>query len=801
MKKTLYALSFLLMALTVSAQNAKIVGKVTDEKGEGLIQAAVIIDASKGMATVTDFDGNYELSVPAGSYDVTYRYTGKDELKIKLSLLSGETKTQNIILKEKETIMGTVVVSGSKYEKKLTDETVSMEVMKGTTLQDQNITSLDNGVQKIPGVTIADGQANIRGGAGWSYGAGSRVAILYDDLPITTADADDAKWSIIPMENVEQVEVIKGAASALYGSGAMNGIINARSAWPTDKPYTRIQAYGGFYGSPPESDMKWWGPGTHHFPYFAGVSVADRRKIGKQIDLVTSAGYTNDRGYLDSSDASDFHIDAKIRWRSKKIEGLSMGVGVVTYYSWGKTFFLWDSVGNKGYEPLPGTVTIYKDGRYVVDPFITYYDKKDNKFSFKYRYLNSTNTNSTGQGSIGHRNYAELQYARMMKKIDLNIIGGVVGMFDIAHAPKGDSTASSLIGNHNRGNFAVYGQVDKRFAKVLNTTLGVRWEYFNVDDTLPGSKNGRKSSLNDLKYPLARLGLNWKAAEATYLRASTGMAFRYPSLAEMYVNTRVGPIGVYSNPNLQPEKGYSAEVGLKQGFKISNAWSGYGDIAGFWNQYQNMMEFTFGQIGKFTDPNFGLGFSSQNIGNTRILGTDVEVGVQGKMNQVTVGFLAGYTYIDARSLNWNDSLHLYNPEGNRVPTTAINGTYAATSSSSNNFLKYRSRNQLKLLGTFAYKFFEFNADYQYLGYQENIDAAFVSNIFTALSPAFAGLKNYRDSHSRAGYNILNAGIAFKVTPKFKIAGIVKNVANTEWMARPGMFQAPRNYTLQLTYTL
>lgn len=112
-------------------------------------------------------------------------------------------------LKEREKLMDQVVITGSKYEKKLSEETVSMEVMKNTVLQNQNITDVQSGVQKIPGVTIADGQANIRGGSGWSYGAGSRVAVLYDDMTVTTADADDAKWSMIPIENVEQIEVLK----------------------------------------------------------------------------------------------------------------------------------------------------------------------------------------------------------------------------------------------------------------------------------------------------------------------------------------------------------------------------------------------------------------------------------------------------------------------------------------------------------------------------------------------------------------------------------------------------------------
>jgi outer membrane receptor protein involved in Fe transport len=810
MKKTIYTLCLTILALSLNAQNARIAGRITDEKGEGLLGANVIIDIAKGIATSTDFDGNYELSVAAGTYEVTFRYIGKEEQKITLTLKDGEKNTRNITLKDKQKLMDEVVISGSKFERKLKEETVSMDVMKGTALKDQNITSLDAGVQKIPGVTIADGQANIRGGAGWSYGAGSRVAILYDGLPITTADADDAKWSVIPMEQVEQVEVIKGASSALYGSGALNGIINAITAWPTDKPYTSVQTYFGFYGNPPTGSMRWWMPGQ--LQYFSGFSVADRRKIG-QVDLSIAAGYTSDQGYLDSSQSYDMHLDVKLRWRVKKIEGLSMGFNVVAYYSWGKTFFLWDSVGAKGYEPLPGTITIYHDGRYLVDPFLTYFDKKDNKFTFKYRYLNSTNLNTTGQGSIGHRNYAELQYAKLLKKYDLNIITGAVGMYDIAASPPGDSVAASLIGNHNRGNFAVYAQIDKRFVpEKINTTLGVRWEYFNVDDTSQGSHNGRKNSLSELKYPLARIGLNWQAAEGTFIRVSGGLSFRYPSLAEMYVNTRLGPLGIYSDPNLQPEKGYSAEVGARQLIKIGKSWGLYGDVALYLNEYQNMMEFTFGPFGPPSAPNNGAGFSSQNIGTARILGTDIGVGLQGKTGDFGMSFLAGYTYIDARSLNWNDTLKEYHPDGTPL---SFHLTYANTSSSayspsgvfspsnSNNFLKYRSKNQLKLLLTLSYKFFEVNADYQYLGFQQNIDAAFVLPPLTNASSAFAGLVNYRDqqiANGSKGYNILNVGVGFKVTTKFKVAVIVKNAANTEWMTRPGQFQAPRNYTLQLAYT-
>lgn len=801
------------ITLSSFAQTAKLSGKIVDEKGEGLIQANVVIDASKGLATVTDFDGNYELAMEEGTYIVTYRYVGKEEQKLKLTFTAGEKKVQNITLTDKEKLMDQVVVTGSKYEKKLSEETVSMDVLSNTTLTNQNITSLDNGVQKVPGVTIADGQANIRGGSGWSYGAGTRVAILYDDLPITTADADDAKWSMIPMENIDQVEVIKGAASALYGSGALNGVINARMAYPTDKPYTKVTTYAGFYEGPTKTrELKFW-KGTPR--YFAGINFADRRKIG-QWDLIVGGAYNNDKSYLDSANSQDGRINAKVRYRFKKIEGLNVGVNLIGYWSWGTTFFMWDSIGNRGYKPLPGTVTLYDNNRYLVDGYANYFDKHNDKFALKYRYLNSSNINSTGQGSIGQRHIIDFTFQRpfdLGKKIKLNFLTGAAGRIDRIDLPSKTDTAY-LYGTtgHRAYNASIFAQTDFKFFDRLNISLGARWEYFEID---------KKNSLKDLPYPLLRFGVNYQAAQATYIRGSFGQGFRYPAVAERFVTTSVGPLGIYPNEKLEPEKGYSAELGIKQGFQFGKKsnWGGFVDAAGFWNQYQNMMEFTFGTFGDPTDAskNYGAGFSSQNIGTARILGAEVLLGLQGKVGDFTLNFAAGYTFIDARSLNWNDKLVLFNSKGDTlVPNfkaynnanapasidTNTEITYGMTSSSTSNFLKYRPRHQFKLIFNLEHKKFEVNLDYQYISFQENIDYVFVSKTFSTFSSAFRGLKSYRDmriADGSKGDHILNIGIGYKPVEKLKLQFIVKNVLNTEWMPRPGRYEAPRNYTLQMSY--
>lgn len=802
-----------IFSINTFAQNAVLSGKVTDEKGEGLIQANVIIDAAKGQATVSDFDGNYELSVPAGKYEVIYRFVGKEDVKVSVTLADGERKTQNIKLIEKARLMDQVVITGSKYAKKLSEETVSMDVLNNSTLVNQNITSLDGGMQKVPGVTIADGQAQIRGGAGWSYGAGTRVSILYDDLPITTADADDAKWSMIPMENIDQVEIIKGAASALYGSGALNGVINARTAYPINEPYTNVTTYVGFYEGPSKTrEMKWWKGQPR---YFAGVNFADRRKIG-QWDLVFGGAYNNDRSHLDSADLQEGRLNAKIRYRFKKIEGLNIGANVIGIWSWGTTFFMWDSLGSRAYRPLPGTVTQYDNSRYLVDPFINYYDKKGNKFSFKYRYLNSSNINSTGQGSIGQRHILDFNYQRQFElapKVKLNFVAGAAGRIDFIDNPsQTDSTYLYGSINHRANNASVFAQTDFKFFEKLNVSAGARWEYFEVD---------KVNSLNDLKHPLFRLGINYQAHTATFIRGSFGQGFRYPSVAERFVTTFVGPLGIYPNEKLQPEKGYSAEIGIKQGFQFgkNSNWGGYIDAAGFWNQYENMMEFTFGQFGNPFDAtrNYGAGFSSQNIGDTRILGGEALIGVQGKINNLVLSLAAGYTYIDARSLNWDDSLILYNEKGEKLDPNfnaynqenapenidvTKNFTYGMTSSSTTNFLKYRPRHQVKVIFNLEMKKFDFNFDYQYISFQENIDYAFVSPTFTFFSSAFRGLKAYRDTklaEGSKGDHILNIGIGYRPVTKLRLQFIVKNALNTEWMPRPGMFMAPRNYTLQISY--
>ena len=78
----------------------------------------------------------------------------------------------------------------------------------------------------------------------------SKVAVIVDDMPMLSEMLAGREWGFIPVENISQIEVVKGAASVLSGSSALSGSVNIRTAYPSSKPKTKINIYSGVYSNP-----------------------------------------------------------------------------------------------------------------------------------------------------------------------------------------------------------------------------------------------------------------------------------------------------------------------------------------------------------------------------------------------------------------------------------------------------------------------------------------------------------------------------------------------------------------------
>ena len=154
----------------------------------------------------------------------------------------------------------TVVLSAGKFEQRMEEISVSLDVFEGDYIENQHNFNVEKNIAQAPGIHIIDGQVNIRGGSGWSYGAGSRVLVLLDGLPVVNSTTGAVQWELIPAENIERIEIIKGASSVLFGSSALNGLINITSKKAETKPRTVLSTYYGVYDEAERASLNWWTP-------------------------------------------------------------------------------------------------------------------------------------------------------------------------------------------------------------------------------------------------------------------------------------------------------------------------------------------------------------------------------------------------------------------------------------------------------------------------------------------------------------------------------------------------------------
>lgn len=777
LKNILIALSFVVVFGGIHAQTAKLSGLVTDAaNGEPLLSATVKIGL---LGTITDFDGSYLIQLSAGTHTVEVSYVGFETVTQTVDLKAGEDRRLDFQLQENQTLLQTATVTSGKYERALGEVTVSLEVIRQSLLESINTTSIDDALQKVPGVDIIDGQANIRGGSGFSYGAGSRVLLLIDDMPILQADAGYPNWSDVPVENIDRIEVVKGAASALYGSSALNGIINIRTAYATSKPVTKISGFYTFYDKPADKKQVWY---DDYQPFEYGFSASHKQKIDR-LDIVLGAFQLYRRSYLRSTNSDYFRFNAGARYRLTD----KLAIGFNSNFNPGNSedFFFWKSLDSL-FVGSDNTLSTHERFRFNIDPFITYFDPAGNRHRLQGRYYSIDNKNDNNGADQSNRSqtvYAEYQFQRNWAGLDLVSTAGVVFTGNSVTAPLYGDTVFSI------KNVAAYAQLEKKFFKRLNTSLGFRFEHNTLEtpeifgcrqDIFTGKiicdtiQNGRVIESK----PVWRFGLNYQLAEGTFLRASWGQGYRFPTIAESFITTTFGGVPVSPNPQLRSETGWSAELGIKQGFRLGT-FDGFLDIAAFRSDYKDMMEFNLVDF-------FPTGFKSLNVGGTEIVGMEMTIAGRGNFFGWPTNILAGYTYLNPQFKQFDTT-----PLGaGETPTEGQRN--ALNSSSDENILKYRFRHTLKFDIESSYKRYALGFAANYNSFMEAVDEVFESLIVP-------GLRQYRQDNN-TGIVILSARTSVSFwQEKAKLSLIVNNLDNKMYSIRAGIMDPPRNYTLRVDW--
>lgn len=744
---------FLLTALALlffSASDAAVLpgtikGKVSDRNTHEPL-AGVYILYGKNLGVTSGEDGSYSIQNVSGRINVTFQFIGYISVTKEIFVGENETAELDISLETIIREIDQVVVSANRTEQRVAELSVSMDIVKSSFLESNHITNAREIINKTPGIEVMDGQASVRGGSGFSYGAGSRVMALIDGLPMIAADAGNIKWQFLPLENISQIEIIKGASSVLYGSAALNGVINFRTADAGNIPSTRFYAEAGLYDNPANRNWIWWDTPR----LFSSASFSHLQKAGK-TDIGISANILTDKGYRWLNGENLGRISLKLKHFNGKIDGLNYGLNIHSGYTEKRDFVLWENA-TTGALKQQESATIELHGTFLaLDPFITLKKSDRWKHDLRMRFQTSLNRfpDSEKTNSDAYSLFTEYQLSGRLASFS-DFTAGLVENYNLV--------ISNMYNDHRGLNLAGYAQLEARPVKSLKAVAGIRVENNSLD------------GLNDKIVPVFRAGLNWQAADFTFIRASFGQGYRFPSIAERHASTTLGSVVIFPNPDVRPESGWSTEAGIKQGIAFGNI-TGQADLSAFLSQNTNMIEYF---LAIYTDPETALpttGFKATNVEQSRVYGCELELILNGSLGQVNTSLNGGYTFTYPVE---------YSPITHR---------------NTGDYLKYRRKHSGKLSVSASWKRIESEISLFAKSKILRIDSFFLNEeTGEAILPGFP---DYWKDHN-TGYFTVDGSFGYKVSEKFTLSAMVKNLTNTEYMGRPGDIQPQRSYSLRIT---
>lgn len=744
-----FSISFLGIILCLASfgidKGAIVKGKVFDAFSFESLSGVHII-YGQGQGTISDEQGEFLFHPDTGMLIIRFRFIGYESITRELYVRERDTLDLQIGLKPGIREIEEIVVSPGKTEQKISELTVSTSLIKPAQIVKNQVLNAEELINQTSGIEVMDGQASIRGGSGYSYGAGSRVLVLIDGLPVLAADAGNIKWQFLPLEMISQVEIIKGASSVLYGSSALNGIINFRTSDSYLQPSTKFSMMFGSYGNPRREKWKWWD--TPRF--FSKASFSHTRKIGN-TDLGISGRLLLDQGYRKFNEEKYGGINLKLKHQSKKFTGLKYGFLLSAGYNPKTDFILWEDADQGALIQNEATAMKFKGTFFSLNPYISL--EKKNRFRHDLRFRSQLTKNDLPDNPQNNSNaisyFTEYQlWYKLLEKLDV-IFGASLNYSKIV---------SNFHGDHQASNAAGFAQIDLKPTARLKLIAGVRLERNTLD------------SLVEKLVPVFRSGLNFKAGKYTFLRASFGQGYRYPSIAEKFASTTTGAVIIFPNSEIQSESGWSSEIGLKQGISFMGL-MGQSDISLFYTQNEDLIEYVYGIYPIPGTPDFDDGFRAVNIENSRVYGFEWEFALYKNFGLIKTSLQGGYTF-------------MYPIEFNKISgkNTGVH-------------LKYRRKHSFALMTGTSYKNLELGMNFYARSKILNIDDVFLHPLTREM--ILPGFYDYWIENN-VGYLVMDVQLAYNFKKKYTISASVKNILNTEYMGRPGDIMPQRTYSLQLS---
>ena len=520
--------------INLPAQNRKILGFIGSEASNERIPYATVYIKEINDGTAADNAGKYSLSLPkSGQYTFCIQALGFQRQELTVNIR--KDTTINFTLKEDALRMEEMVITGTRTPKMLKDVPVPTRVIRMQEIQNTNVQNVKDVLEaELPGLefTSHGGSTNINmQGLGGKY-----ILFLVDGERIAGETRDNVDYNRLDVSNIERIEIVKGSASALYGSSAIGGVVNIITKNATNPWQVSVnsqygshaqQQHGGTIGF---KRAKFSSLTTGNFKYFRGYTLEDTDGTEyiyeNETVLDTNKYSTEVKGYKDIS------INQKFIYSPIEKVKLTAKGG----------FYRHEDLGlNK----LNKRNDLYHGGNASLRANWNISKKQSLEFAYNFDIYNKYDKYLTEEmAGVKKENYNNMQHTAnaLFNQFftDKNIL--TIGMeFAVDKLITYQFVDNSAFESYN---YVLFAQHDVLLWKRLTLVYGARFDY-NTTFT---------------PHISPKLSLMYKIKDVS-LRASYGSGFRAPSLKELYTDwDHQGMFRLVGSDDLRPEKSQNVSL-------------------------------------------------------------------------------------------------------------------------------------------------------------------------------------------------------------------------------------------------
>lgn len=210
-------------------QTILIEGSVKGKDGQPIEDAYVTL-AAKNISALTDISGKYRLNGNvSGTQTIRVSYAGFKTVEKQITLNAGQTNLVDFVLEQSVIDLNAIVVTATRSGRPLKDAPIHTQVVYGSELQKTDANSLGDAlIGFFPGIDFKNLSAGSGGNTLQMNGFSNQyILILIDGERLNPGDTkENVDLSRINTDNIERIEIVRGASSAMYGTDAIGGVIN-----------------------------------------------------------------------------------------------------------------------------------------------------------------------------------------------------------------------------------------------------------------------------------------------------------------------------------------------------------------------------------------------------------------------------------------------------------------------------------------------------------------------------------------------------------------------------------------------